>query len=478
MTRQISFGRALVAGILLLLIAGLLPGTARGDSPDRPNIILVVMDTVRRDALGCYGNRMGLTPQINRLADSSFVFERAYSHAPWTLPSIASLLTSRTPGKHGAAGALGEFTVLAEDQLTLPEHLQTQGYTTAAVTNVMFLGAKFGLDQGFGDLDVYEPEDNLTMRRAVPTTEAALAYLDQHATGAKTEGVSPAANPFFLLVHYFDPHLVYDPPQPFRARFADPRDATSNGYLFGTSDDLIAFRKRQKSIDRDTFGRLFRLYMGEINYVDHAIGQLMRGLADRGLRENTIIVITSDHGEEFGDHLGFEHGHTFYQELVQVPLIIHLPPSVAKKVEAAGQPLRIKAPIGQIDLAPTLCALVGARVPEPFDGQSLLPLCRGEKLRPQPILCQSNMWTLGGMAWIENGFKLIQNTYDGPFQLYNLRTDPKEREDLAEAQPKRVEAMLGKLGKVLVRLDHDRPQDLPDLDERDRERLRSLGYIR
>lgn len=478
MTRPKHPGRSIVAGFLLLLTIGLPLCTAQGESPDRPNILLIIMDTVRRDALGCYGNPMGLTPQINRLADSSFVFDQAFSHAPWTLPSIASLLTSRTPGEHGAAGALGEFTVLNEDQLSLPEHLRAQGYYTAAVTNVMFLGRTFGLDQGFDHLDAYEPEDNLTMRRAVPTTEAALRLLDEQAAGAKDTTASGAGDPFFLMVHYFDPHLVYDPPQPFRARFADPRDATGDAHLFGTSDDLIAFRKRKKTIDRDSFGRLFRLYMGEINYVDHAIGQLLRGLAGRGLRENTIIVITADHGEEFGDHRGFEHGHTFYQELVHVPLVVHLPPRVAQEMKAPGQPVRIEAPVGQIDLAPTLCELAGASVPDAFGGQSLLPHCRGEKRPERPILCQSNMWTLGGMAWLEGGSKLIQNTYDGPFQLYDLRKDPKEQVDLAASQPDRIEAMLSRLGKVLVRLDHDRPQDLPDLDERDLERLKSLGYIR
>lgn len=177
----------LVAILTLLLgVASLTEIAGASDKVEldaRPNIVVVILDTVRRDALGCYGNPMGLTPHLDGFADSSFVFEQARSHAPWTLPSIASLLTSRAPGEHGAAGALGEFTKLAGDRVTLPEVLRGVGYHTAAITNVMFLGTQFGLHQGFEHLDAYEPKDNFLMRRAVSTTEAALRHLDRRTDG-------------------------------------------------------------------------------------------------------------------------------------------------------------------------------------------------------------------------------------------------------------------------------------------------------
>lgn len=281
---------------------------------------------------------------------------------------------------------------------------------------------------------------------------------------------------------------------------------------------MIAFRKRKASIDRDTFGWLFRLYMGEIAYVDHAPGLLLSGLAERGLNQNTIVIVTADHGEEFGDHRGFEHGHTFYDELVHVPLLLHVPRAPVEQLDLDRGSKRLATAMGQIDLAPTLCEMIGLTPPEAFRGQSLLAWLKAESSesqalrarsseppaakpnrpgppaakpsssaprtaelvghKPRAVLCQSNMWTLGGVAWIKGGFKLIQNTYDGPFQLYDLRQDPREQTDLAGQQPDRVEAMLARMRETLVRLDHDRPQELPELSDQDRERLRSLGYIR
>ncbi len=192
---------------------------------ERPLNVLVV-DTLRADRLGCQGNDSGLTPAIDAAAAVGVRFSRANAHSPWTLPSIASLLTSRHPSRHRAGEKLGpfRFSTLPGDVPTLQQRFGDAGYRTAAVINVDFLSSAFGMTRGFNHVDFAASDSNSETRRAAPTTDAALGRLNELA-GA----------PFFLLVHYFDPHLEYDPPAAYRRRHARRQDPTEQTDIAGSS---------------------------------------------------------------------------------------------------------------------------------------------------------------------------------------------------------------------------------------------------
>ncbi len=456
----------LVLTILLIIVVGVYY-TLTPTSLEK-NVIFIVLDTVRADRLGCYSNSSDLTPEIDRFAKDAVLFENAFSHAPWTLPSIASLFTSRYPAQHGAGGSLGKFKILQNDAVTLAEVFQRAGVVTGAIVNVFLLSEKFGMTQGFETVDAYVTGNNIDVRRAGPTTSAALRWIDQHKN-----------KPFFLFVHYFDPHLIYNPPQPFRRRFADPQDCNTTDYIFGTVRDMVELRRNQTSPPPDKIARLEKLYNGEIAYTDSEVGKLIDGISQRGLDKNTIIVITADHGEEFLDHGGFEHGHTLYDELLHIPLIVRAPAITTKK-ESPVKAKRVPDTVRSIDVAPTLCELAGIPGDSAFIGQSLVPFLQGSHQQlSRPVLSQGNMWGPSGTAWRKDGLKLILQSSSPEVQLFNIRTDPQEQENLANQQPEHRDAMIADLRLILQTISNQRPgETAPVLTEDEIQRLRSLGYVK
>ena len=399
--------------------------------PPRANVLLIITDTTRVDRFGCYGNGRGITPYMDDLASQGLRFENATSHAPWTLPSIASMLTSLHPEQHGAGGRLRDFSSLDPEVTTLPAVFGRAGYSTHAIANVFFLSAPFGVTRDFKTVDLVAPASNLEMRDAERTTDAALAWIEEAADGDQ---------PFLLLVHYFDPHAVYAPPQPFRGKFAAPPDQTDESWVFGTRDELMAMRNGTTPVPPlQVLLRAEKLYDAEVAYMDAQIGRLLDGLVELGLGDDTVVALTADHGEEFGDHGGYEHGHTVYEELLHVPLILRYP--------RALKPGVVRTPVGHVDLAPTLCELADVAPPLQFVGQSLLRFIENPKTPSSPILAHGNMWGEPATAFRVGDRKLIVGA-DGSVELYDLRVDPLEREDLAASDPDAVEALMDQLSEA------------------------------
>jgi arylsulfatase A-like enzyme len=428
-------------------------------------VLLIILDTVRVDRLGCYGSDMGLTPEIDAFAESAVRFERAFSQAPWTLPSVATLYTSQYPVQHGAGGRYGKFEKLSPELPTIAEVFRDAGYDTAAIINVLFMTETFGMTRGFLHVDAEGPDSNEGARPATETTDAALAWLDR-----KRE------RPFFMLVHYFDPHLVYDPPQPFRERFADPQDRQSTDILFGTRREMIALRSGAIDLPRDLMGRLERLYNAEIAYMDSQVGRLLDGLRERGLDERTVVVICSDHGEEFLEHGGFEHGHALYDELLHVPLLIRTPDAIAEDSTLKGKSVR--STVRLIDVAPTMCELAGVEPASTFFGESLAPLLSGAQPVHHTVLSQGNMWGPSGEAWRDTPYKIIREPSVSRTQLFDIESDPLEKNDLCERMSEVCRRMVSDLDVILQllasRVGLGGP---PDLTTEQYERLQSLGYI-
>lgn len=464
---------SLAAGLVGLLAAA----CGGGDEASRLNVLLVVIDTVRADKLGIHGGPEGLTPRLDRLAAEGARFERAAAHAPWTLPSTASLLTSRLPEEHGAGGFLDlsplaegrppsvAFRGLDEGARTLAEVFREGGWRTGSVVNVDFLDQGFGLTQGVEDVDARWYTTNSEVRSAAETTTQALAWLGER---------ERASEPFFLLAHYFDAHAVYDPPAEFRERFADPRDRAASGLVFGTREHMLLLRSGRLTLDPSVLGRAERLYEAELAALDAELGRLLDGLDALGLAEDTVVVLTADHGEEFLDHGGFEHGHTLYDELLRVPLLVRLPGVVPE-----GQV--IHAPVGLVDVAPTLCELAGLEVPSSFGGRSLVPALAGGPLAARAHLAHGNFWGPPLTSWTSGDLKLIVTpAHDGSperVELYDLSSDPAEATDLAADRPGDTRRLREELEAVRAHLVRGSGGAPVELDEATRSRLEALGYL-
>ena len=443
--------------------------------------MLIVVDTLRADRLGCLGSERGLTPEIDALAAEGVLFESAHSHAPWSLPSLASLLSATLPPEHGAGGMLGTLHGLPREAVTLAEHFAEAGWTTAAVTNVPYLSPRFGTLQGFQHWMGSSIESRREGRSARETTRAALSWAGRQAHAT--------AGPLFLMVHYFDPHAVYDPPESFRPRASAPDgeasapdgeaaapdgeaaapDIEEGEPILGTREHTLRLRLGELELDPELVRRAEPLYDGEVAFVDSEIGVLRRGLEELGLLEDAILVLTADNGEELLDHGSFEHGHTLYEELTRVPLILWAPGRLEPEV--------VEADVGQVAVGPTLCELAGLATPPAFSGRSLLAELRAGEVADRPVLTQGNMWGIKRTAWRKGGWKLIVSAEpEEPPELYHLDRDPGERRNLASDHPERLAAMARELGELRLRLGA-RHGEGAVLDPGLREALAALGRV-
>ncbi|MCU0303460.1 MAG: sulfatase-like hydrolase/transferase [Thermoanaerobaculales bacterium] len=367
----------------IVVASAVLAGGAEATTPT-PSVLLITIDTLRPDALGWVAGR-NRTPALDQIAGEGFRFPAAVAPAPLTLPSHASILTGLVPRRHGARD---NGQVVAPGVVSLAERLAARGYATGAVVAGFPLDAMFGLDRGFASYDDTLPVQGQAWgeRSALEVTAASLEWL----TGLE------AGRPFFLWVHYYDPHDPYEPPPEFRR--SGPRGA----------------------------------YDGEVAAVDAAVGVLRAGLADRGLDRDVLTVFCADHGEALGEHGEATHGFFVYDSTVLVPLVVHWPGRVR-----AGQS---SLPVRLVDVAPTVLDLVGLPAIEGVDGVSLRPLLEGRGLEPGPALVESLQPWLGyGWAPLAavrtGGSKLI----DAPRpELFDLGNDPGEVENLAPLLPKRV----------------------------------------
>ena len=418
-----------VIGIAVVVLIALLPNDTTKPNHIR-NVLLISIDTCRADYLSCYGHRPKTTPNIDQLAKQAIRFSHVVSPVPLTLPSHSTMLTGTSPPRHGVHDNMNYR--LGASQETLAEMLAGQGFTTGAVVSAFVLDGQFGLDQGF---DFYEDHIKEKADRKVTeynerpgneTTRLATQWLDRHQDER-----------FFLFLHYFDPHVRYDPPEPFASKFAD------------------------------------NLYAGEIAYVDDCIGQVIRELKDLGLYDSTLIIVTSDHGEMLGDHGEENHSYFIYQSAVSVPLIIKMPGcDNAKTVDHA---------VGIIDIVPTVCGMLRLQVPEHLEGHDLSDYFREDSVPAggRYHYCESytptkyNANALLGV--VNDSWKYIQTTRP---ELYDLAEDPSESQNLVDRQPQEAQRLQKRLGQLIEHaLQLAATDSKLELNDESRRRLESLGYV-
>jgi choline-sulfatase len=418
--------------------------TRDGTEPGpRPNILLVVVDTLRADRLGSYGYARDTTPELDRLAKDAIRYTRAFSHAPWTTPAVAALMTSRHPSSLGITNIQSP---LPDDVVLLPELLRSAGYSTGAFVSHSFVSEKWGFARGFDRFD----ESNVKGHMA--TTSPALSDL----AIAWLEDRRGENEPFFLFVHYFDPHFGYldQPGFSFGGRDPGYDGPVRSGVLPGR------FARDPKQVTPGDLHELERLYDSEIALTDRAIGRLLDFLRKNDLYRDTLVIVTGDHGEEFLDHGALDHAKTLFDELMNVPLLVKLPGREAAVVDR---------PVALIDILPTLAEWLEIESPEGVGGVSLL----GES-RPRPILLETQrLRRLQGVVY--GPHKLIVDLESGEVALYDLIADPGEQGDVSNERPEQVEALRRLLdGLTSERAAESEPLELTD---EERERLKALGYL-
>ena len=432
----------------------LLSGCGKRQHAKKPNIILITLDTTRADRLGCYGYRRQTSPNIDKLAEESVLYTRAIAPSSWTLPSHASLFTGKFTSSHGArydpdgplllTNAISgpkswdayRARGLAQNEVTLAEVLKETGYTTAAVVGGPWMKRIFGLNKGF---DYYNDSQISTVngRLASQVTTSALNWLERR-----------REKKFFLFLNYFDPHGPYSPPEGFALRFL-PK---------GTN-----FTGREPTLEE-----INALYDAEILYMDHYIGRFLQKLKVENLYNDTLIIVTSDHGELFGEHGKFGHGHYLYQEELHVPLFIKYP---AGEVSPKRTDLRAQL----TDILPMIYERVGITIPGNIQGTSPSQIKHPiiAETYPLPLISKDGSW----QSIFEGDFKFIWNSKN-QHMLFNLKDDPEENVNIIVQDSKRTERMWAQMEQYLAKLPKPGlavPAGEPD--DQTREALKSLGYV-
>lgn len=451
--------------------------------------MLISLDTLRADHLGIYGYPRPTSPVIDALGREGTVFEDVSTTSPWTLPSHASLLTGLYPNRHGAIDWEAALDVSLP---TLAATLSGRGYATAAVVNTLHLSERFGLPRGFEKF-LYVKENEERVSPSTWVTDQAIEWLDE----LRDRRV-------FLFMHYYDVHSRYAALPRYERQFVSPYDGPADGsstqlYLYLLSPEFIAgcradpdrescrtWAKRPIVAEADAaFERvdfdaadvrhLVDLYDSGVRQTDAELGRLVDFLRTEQLLDETLVVITADHGEQFLEHGSVLHSRTHYQEVMRVPLILRGPGIPAGR--------RIATPVSLVDVVPTVLAALGETGSGQLDGMDLSPLWKTPGAADAPGgLARFRDRTMFSEAAASNvvlaarlgRHKLHYNRLTGETELYDLESDPAERTNLAESDP----ATVAELRPLLEKRTGDGPRgDAVELTTEEAERLHALGYL-
>lgn len=427
----------LLASLLLAAVVAL----GLGCQAEPPwNVVIVTFDTTRPDHLGCYGHDRISTPTVDGLAEQGFLFEHAFASVPVTLPSHTTIMSGSYPPAHGVRDN-GLFIVSPEVE-TLAERLSAVGYKTAAAIGAFPLVSKFGLDQGFDLFDDQLERSYQDFRGRETTKKVKGLFFDERAAQRVNEAVYPwldenGTDPFFLWVHYYDPHQPHAPPPPYDELYPDDP------------------------------------YAGEIAYADESLGTLIDHLRSIGAWDRTLLVFTADHGEGLGEHREATHSLLVYNTTIHVPLILRIPGA-----EAVGR--RIEQAVGHVDIVPTVLDLLGLESVDSLAGRSLVALTK-DGPQPRGALHYAESLT----ARIAHGWgeqrALIRDNWKyihGPrSELYNLEVDPDELDNLLVSEAERAGRMEAELGRWLADNAAQQASVAQAPDAETRRRLEALGYI-
>jgi len=449
----------------------------------RAHVVIFLIDTLRADRLGVYGDVRGASPHIDALARESVVFTSCYAAAPWTLPSVVSLQTSTFPCEHGV---LIDGQQIAAASLPLAQRLNDAGYATASFYANPYAGPMTGLDRGFDHVAHHPATDGSIVDAWLGTI---------------------AAEPFFAYIHNIEPHDPFMAPQHLVDQFGHVSEAEKQiigerllhyrrltrvdfaaGRPVGTTDNTEAQQEAMRAV-AEYADQIETLYAAAVRDADAKVGSVIDALKRRGVWGDTLFIVTSDHGEELRDHGGWQHDQSVYEELVHVPLIVRFPdPSIA--------PCRIGQAVSLVDLIPTILDFLGRRERAgDCRGRSLMPLIEepasvtgGSISIPSMRINRKKYFkpykeSRGDVNVVlrSGDWKGIFNVELDTFELYDLGVDPAEQQDVAAAHAELIGQLRDRarrwLDECLSARSTGTEQAPRDLDEAIRERLRSLGYV-
>jgi choline-sulfatase len=464
---------ALIGGLIACAAVYLALSQSERELPPPPkHVVIISIDTLRADHLGAYGHPRAVTPHLDALAAESVLFEQHTSVAPTTLASHTALFTGNHPHTHGVPR--NDNIVNPKNEL-LQETLGAAGFQTAAFLGAIPLASHSGFTQGFDVVDeafdLHRQADGVaqTMRTGADVTDAALAWL-----GAREDD-----RPLFLFAHYFDVHSPYLPPPEHLAHYKPDESIEGAGTMkhIARTRAMLAKGNPQAQAHSDT---LKERYLGGVTHADFEVGRLIDGLRDAGLLDDTLLIVTSDHGEAFDTHEEhWDHGETVFQETVHTPLIVRFPAGWS-----AGT--RVSTPVMNVDVAPTILELLQLSGPS-TDGASLAPLLRGDTLadRRDPSFSEGTKPHIKRQAGWQNAamqkairvgaHKLVLDPEKDRVRVYDLTNDPGELTDLSEQQPAITSQLRGQLDAWRWSA---RP--LPserDSSQRVQAELAALGYV-
>lgn len=449
----------------IALGALLVSGCTRPRTEPAQNVLVIVIDTLGAEHLGAYGGPTR-SPSIDRLAREGVLFERAFSTAPWTKPSIASLFTGVMPSRHGVRRLTDR---LNESVATLAEHAQACGFETHAVISHFLITTEHGYGQGFDTFDgsAIAGHEGISSRKV---TDQALAFLERRTDER-----------FFLFVHYFDPHFAYHQHKRF-AHTGDYEGPVASGM------EIWSLRDLRGELAQADVEHLRDLYREEIAFTDFHVGRLLDALAEHGLAEDTLVVFTADHGEELMEHGWIGHTRTLYDELLRVPLIISLPSRIEPRV--------VPEPVSLLDVAPTIAQLAGLPRLPGWEGTSLAPLlCEGKGVHlNRPVFAEVSFGNADPgaearnpraadkvahkTAVIVNDLKLIHDEPSDSYELFDRRSDGEERKNLWQAGFQSSHPLAQRLRAWEKARAEGSLGDAAVFDEAQLEELRRLGYVR
>lgn len=418
------------------------PVPVRKEEKSRPNVVIYLVDTLRADRLGCYGYSKPTSPHLDRFAEGATLFETAIAQAPWTRPSVASVLTGMNPLEHRVRTLESRLPDAAE---TLPERLRAAGYRTAAFSTNWHVSTEAGLAQGFDDFD-FNPQDP----DSVAVNRRVLAWLDRN-RGSK---------PFFLYIHALDPHAPYTPPPDLRRRFAPGAPPHA-----GTIEGLRGIYKARGERRFALIAEIAPLYDAEIAANDRSFGALLSALKERGLFEESLIVFVSDHGEALGEHRDFGHARSLYAEELDVPLVVKLPFQTR-----GGRSTRLAQ---HVDLLPTVLAAAGLPPPSGLRGADLF----GPEVGTRPAFSHLSYNNRVGMSVVFDGWKRIEPWSRKLGRQPELYRAGDETHDLAGSHPVRSGYLDSLLRAEKLRTRGGLQPELAGMDEETRKGLEALGYL-
>ena len=455
----------------VLAAAMLLPSNGCAPRPSGPpNIIVILIDTLRADHLGAYGFNAAISPHLDRLAAESVLFENCFAQAPWTPPSMATLFTSLYPQVHGLNNFRDQMfkdpetgrmraSVLPDSAVTLAELLRDGGHQTAAFVTNPWLAKDLGLSQGFEHYD-----DRFVARtaKAGSIRSPLRDWLSSRSDDA----------PFFLYLHFMDVHEPYDAPE---RDYLAMRDHVEPGTRVLADDevppDAIEIRPAWADAEMRHDATYWRArYASGVHAFDRRVVEFLEMLEDFGLMDESFVVVTSDHGEELHENGRWGHGNSLYEHQLRVPLLIRQP-------GGKGGGRRVSDMIGLIDLMPTLLSLAGVEPPDILQGEDLSALLVDSTplVRPEVSFASSVMWGPGVHSVRTGRHKLIV----GPswVELYDLVLDPREQDNLVDHDEELLTTMRQLLNSHLVTTPGRLESEQREVSEELLERLRSLGYL-